>query len=412
MPGQLGDDGGTRAPRCSPPDRRRHVGPGLRHVIRGPRDDHYPELGYSLNRSSLRAWSIARAGRHYPRSTGEFQAWFGTDADCLDYLDWLRWPGGFACPSCGHAGGWRLGDGRYECAGCKRRTSVTAGTIFDRTRTPLTVWFHACWLFATQKDGISAQSLHRSLEIGSYPTAWAMLHRLRSVLVRPGRDRLAGTVEVDETFIGGQEPGLRGGRARGKKVLTGIAVEVGTPKGIGRCRMAVLDDASAESLNPFVTGAVEPGSTVITDGWQGYSGLDGPRLHPRAPQPAGRPRPRRGPRRAAARSAPRRFPGQAVAAGHPPGLGGPGRTCPPTSMSSPSGSIGAAREAAAWSSTGCWSWPPGMIRFASATSWPANSRTQFPQHGAGAIRQAWTVQRRTGPGGPASSSCSYRSHSG
>ena len=149
-------------------------------------------------------------GTHYPRSTGEFQAWFRTDADCLDYLDWVRWPGGFTCPSCGHAGGWQLGDGRRECAGCHGRTSVTAGTIFDRTRTPLTVWFTACWLFATQKDGISAQSLQRSLEIGSYPTAWAMLHRLRSVLVRPGRDRLSGTVEVDETFIGGQEPGLRG----------------------------------------------------------------------------------------------------------------------------------------------------------------------------------------------------------
>ena len=140
---------------------------------------------------------------------------------------------------------------------------MTAGTIFDRTRTPLTVWFTACWLFATQKDGSSAQSLQRSLEIGSYPTAWAMLHRLRSVLVRPGRDRLSGTVEVDETFMGGQEPGLRGGRAKGKKVLTGIAVEAGAPRWIGRCRMAVLADASAESLNPFITGAVEPGSTSV-----------------------------------------------------------------------------------------------------------------------------------------------------
>src|SRR5437764_10638112 len=128
-------------------------------------------------------------------------------------------------------------------------------------------------MFASQKHGVSALSLQRSLEIGSYPTAWAMLHRLRSVLVRPGRDRLSGTVEVDETFIGGPEPGLRGGRAKGKKVLTGIAVEVGGPRGIGRCRMAVLADASAESLNLFITGAVEPGSTVITDAWQGYSGL-------------------------------------------------------------------------------------------------------------------------------------------
>ncbi len=215
-----------------------------------------------------------RSGVHYPRSTGEFQAWFPTDADCLDYLEWLRWPAGFVCPDCGYAGGWRLGDGRLECARCQARTSTTAGTVFDRTRTPLTVWFTACWLFATQKDGISALSLQRALEIGSYQTAWAMLHRLRSVLVRPGRDRLAGTVEVDETYIGGEEPGLRGGRARGKKVLTGIAVEVREPRGLGRCRMAPLADASAASLHAFVAAHVEPGATVVTDGWQGYRGLD------------------------------------------------------------------------------------------------------------------------------------------
>jgi len=212
---------------------------------------------------------------HYPRSAGEFQSWFGTDADCLDYLDWLRWPRGFVCLECGHGGGWAVADGRYKCAACGKRTSVTAGTLFDRRRTPLTVWFTACWMFATAKDGISALSLQRSLEIGSYATAWAMLHRLRSVLVRPGRDRLAGRVEVDETYLGGEEPGLRGGRARGKKVLTGIAVEVTEPKGIGRCRMAILADGSAASLHPFVTGHVEPGATVITDAWMGYHGLAG-----------------------------------------------------------------------------------------------------------------------------------------
>lgn len=160
------------------------------------------------------------------------------------------------------------------CSGCGGRTSVTAGTIFDRTRTPLTVWFTACWLFASGKDGISALSLKRTLEIGSYQTAWAMLHWLRSVLVRPGRDRLRGVVEVDETYIGGMEQGLSGGRARGKKVLTGIAVEVQEPRGIGRCRMQPLADASAASLHRFVSDHVEPGAKVITDGWQGYSGLD------------------------------------------------------------------------------------------------------------------------------------------
>jgi transposase-like protein len=150
---------------------------------------------------------------------------------------------------------------------------VTAGTIFDKTRTPLTVWFTACWMFATEKDGVSALSLRRALEIGSLQTAWAMLHRLRSVLVRPGRDRLSGTVEVDETFIGGEEPGLSGGRARGKKTLTGIAVEIHEPKGIGRCRMAILRDASGASLVPFVADHVEPGARVITDAWAGYVGL-------------------------------------------------------------------------------------------------------------------------------------------
>lgn len=214
-----------------------------------------------------------RAGAHYPGSIGDFQAWFSMDADCLDYLEWLRWPDGFVCPDCGHRGGWRMGDGRFRCEACDSRTSVTAGTIFDRTRTPLTVWFTACWLFATAKDGVSAMNLKRVLEIGSYQTAWAMLHRLRSVLVRPGRDRLAGRVEVDETFIGGEEPGLSGGRAKGKKVLTGVAVEVREPRGIGRCRMAPLADASSESLHAFVKDHVEPGATVITDAWAGYRGL-------------------------------------------------------------------------------------------------------------------------------------------
>ena len=190
---------------------------------------------------------------HYPRSAGELRSWFATDADCLDYLDWLRWPDGFACPRCGCTGGWLVADGRYKCVACGKRTSVTAGTLFDRRRTPLTVWFEACWLFASGKDGMSALSLQRSLEIGSYATAWAMLHRLRSVLVRPGRDRLTGTVEVDETYVGGEEPGLRGGRAKGKKVLVGVAIEVIEPRGFGRCRMQVLTDASAATLHAFIT---------------------------------------------------------------------------------------------------------------------------------------------------------------
>jgi ISXO2 transposase-like protein/transposase-like zinc ribbon protein len=258
-----------------------------------------------------------RAGVYYPRSTGEFQSWFATDADCLDYLDWLRWPAGFVCPGCGHPGGWLVADGRYKCAACGKRTSVTAGTLFDRRRTPLTVWFAACWMFATAKDGVSALSLQRSLEIGSYPTAWAMLHRLRQVLVRPGRDRLAGRVEVDETYIGGEEPGLRGGRARGKKALVGVAVEVREPRGYGRCRMEIVRDGSAASLQPFVTRHVEPGATVITDAWMGYHGLAGlGYAHERRSQRAARAR-GENPGALLPGGAPGRLPGPAVAPWHP-----------------------------------------------------------------------------------------------
>ncbi|MGH3238217.1 MAG: IS1595 family transposase [Streptosporangiaceae bacterium] len=214
-----------------------------------------------------------RGGVHYPRSLGEFQSWFATDADCLDFLEWLRWPGGFVCPHCQSSGGWRVADGSFKCARCKAQTAVTAGTLFDRRRTPLTVWFEVCWQFATAKDGVSALSLQRTLQIGSYQTAWAMLHRLRSVLIRPGRELLSGRVEVDETYIGGEEQGLAGGRAKGKKSLVVVAVEVIEPKGFGRCRMRIIPDASGDTLHAFITDTVAPGATVVTDGWSGYLGL-------------------------------------------------------------------------------------------------------------------------------------------
>ena len=118
-------------------------------------------------------------GIEVPGSRLEFETLFGSEGTCRAYLERVRWPDGFVCHECGHVDGWRLADGRWECAACSHRTSVTAGTIFDRTRTPLTVWFTACWLFASDKGGISALSLQRELEIGSYQTAWTMLHRLR-----------------------------------------------------------------------------------------------------------------------------------------------------------------------------------------------------------------------------------------
>ncbi len=138
------------------------------------------------------------------------------------------------------------------------------------------------------RPSFSALSLKRQLEVGSYQTAWAMLGRLRSVLVRPERERLTGEVEVDESYFGGEQPGLAGGRAKGKKVLVGIAVERAEPKGFGRCRMAPLPDASADSLRAFLADSVEPGAKVITDGWQPYRpATDGLYVHERVPGASG-----------------------------------------------------------------------------------------------------------------------------
>jgi transposase-like protein len=208
-------------------------------------------------------------GRDYPGSYGELLAWFPDDEACRDYLDWLRWRDGWRCPACGGDRGWLLANGRRECAGCGRQTSVTAGTIFDHARTELTVWFAAAWQMTSQKHGVSALGLQRALGLGSYQTAWAMLHRYRKAMVRPGRDRLSGLVEVDEAYVGGTEEGATG-RETETKALVAIAVEIKQPKGFGRVRMQRVPDVTAESLIPFVTGAVEPGATVHTDGWQAY----------------------------------------------------------------------------------------------------------------------------------------------
>ncbi|MCA1678758.1 MAG: IS1595 family transposase [Actinobacteria bacterium] len=209
-------------------------------------------------------------GPGYPGTWPQFLAWFPDEAACAAYLERLRWPAGIACSGCGERRGWRTGEGRWwMCAGCARKTSVTAGTIFDKTRTPLQTWFAAAWWMTSQKHGLSALGLQRALGLGSYQTAWMMLHRFRVAMVRPDRDRLAGNVEVDESYVGGNEEGARG-RQTETKSRVAIAVEVHEPKGFGRIRLARIPDVSKASLIPFVKAAVEPGSTVRTDGWQAY----------------------------------------------------------------------------------------------------------------------------------------------
>lgn len=220
------------------------------------------------------ASSTLRAGTDYPGSWASLRNWFTEEASCRAYLERLRWGHGFVCPHCSSPKGWRTVDGRYSCGGCGRRVSVTAGTIFHGTRVPLTTWFTAAWMMVNQKNGVSALGLQQALGLGSYETAWSMTHKLRSAMVNPDRDRLTGTVEVDETYVGGVE---RGTGATGRRTLTkaivAIAIEVTDPRGFGRVRLKRVPDVSATSLVPFVAAVVEPGSAVLTDGWRAYPGV-------------------------------------------------------------------------------------------------------------------------------------------
>jgi hypothetical protein len=150
---------------------------------------------------------------------------------------------------------------------------VTAGTIFHRTRKPLTTWFRAIWWVTSQKTGASALGLQQVLGLGSYETAWSWLHKLRRAMVRPGRERPWGRVEVGETYWGGSESTVRG-REIDKKTLIAIAAEE-DGKAIGRIRMRRIDQASGKELGRFVSDCVEPGSAVHADGWDGYGGLEG-----------------------------------------------------------------------------------------------------------------------------------------
>lgn len=208
----------------------------------------------------------------YPRNLSEFEAWFDTEQACREYLFQLRWPEGFRCPRCGGGHFWPVRSVLMQCQECGHQTSVTAGTIFQDTRKPLVDWFRAMYWLASQKNGASALGLQRVLGLGSYKTAWTWLHKLRRAMVRPGRDRLSGRVEVDETYLGGLEEGKRGRQTERKSLIVIAAQEDGP--GIGRIRMKRIPDASAESLIGFVQEAIDPGCTVHTDGWLGYIPLE------------------------------------------------------------------------------------------------------------------------------------------
>jgi transposase-like protein len=208
----------------------------------------------------------------YPDTLTEFEQMFATEQACRDYIRVIRWPEGFLCPRCGHKQGWETKRNIFVCRQCGMHVSLLAGTIFQDTKKPLKLWFRAVWHITSQKYGTNALGIQRIMGFGSYRTAWSWLHKLRRAMVRPGRDRLAGTLQVDETFVGGEKPGERG-RGAGGKVLVLVAVQEDEPHTLGRIRLTVIPDASAAAIDAALETMAEPGALIKTDGWSGYTGI-------------------------------------------------------------------------------------------------------------------------------------------
>ena len=206
----------------------------------------------------------------FPSSLIEFQDRFPDEESCWRYLREARWPEGFVCPRCGEQESYFIRTRQLEqCRRCRYQASVTAGTIFHRTRKPLRVWFLGVFFLARHKKGISALQFQKDAGIGNYQTAWTMLHKLRSALGRQTGELLSGLVEADEAYVGGPRPGLRG-RGAANKSAVAVVVER-RAHSAGSVHLDVVSDVSWASLGPFVRGAIEGDNTTVrTDDWSGY----------------------------------------------------------------------------------------------------------------------------------------------
>lgn len=210
---------------------------------------------------------------NYPKTILELEKKFSTESACVQYLSAIRWAEGFKCPKCGKSKYWQMVNGLFMCVSCHHQTSVKAGTIYQDSRIELQIWFRAAWWLIGQKNGCSAKGLQRVLGLGSYETAWCILHKFRRAMVFQDRKRLSGLVEVDETYVGGERKKGPVGRGAEGKAIVIIAVEDKRSEGFGRIRAGIIADASGDSIGSFLKENIELGSRIRSDGWTGYSNV-------------------------------------------------------------------------------------------------------------------------------------------
>jgi len=200
-----------------------------------------------------------------------FDELFDSEEKCFEYLWKLRYPEGFVCPRCSGSKYWFTQRMLAMCSSCGYQGSVIADTIFQDTKKPLLSWFRAIWWLVAQKNGVSALGLQRILGLGSYRTAWSWLHKFRRLLVIPGREKLSGKIEVDETYIGGARSGNRGRGAEGKTLVIIGVEEIGRRS--GRIRMQRIPNATRKSIEGFIESNIEIGSTIVSDKWRSYRNI-------------------------------------------------------------------------------------------------------------------------------------------
>ena len=208
----------------------------------------------------------------YPRNQIDFEETFSSEEGCFAVVSRVKWPRGFRCPRCESREARAKSRHRVVCRSCQHETTPLVGTVFTGAHKPLRTWLHALWWITGQKNGISAMGFKNIMGLGSYETAWAWLHKLRHFMGQYQGRPLGGTVEVDETFVGGPRAGFKG-RATGGKAVVVVAAEIRGDY-IGRIRVAVVPNTQTEVLEDFVTVFIRPGSHVITDGHAGYRNLD------------------------------------------------------------------------------------------------------------------------------------------